>query len=746
MFTFRDFSYLPELTEAIQEMLTPAAGMMIVAGPEIRSKSTASRAGDQAIKPSGRATIFQMLVDEALTKNTHHTCRVIAEHKDILRVARHFRPRVETQLVTPPYTYAGRLQDAPGAENALVVLDRLEPHNLEAAMHAAASGAWIAAQLDTAAWGGRAAQHLLDLGAPEAMLSTISWILTVQRLPALCPACKHAAALEPDQIVRMGGEAQYHQAAGCPTCKFTGRKADVAVFDIFRPGGNSHPLWEQPSQLPMQEYVRELVRTGVLPPDEFLQFESNQYRRIYYLYQSSEEALRLHRGAYEAKMAEIEATNRVLQQRTQSLVALYEISQTLMSSTSLAELAKHLCRKTCELCRAERSVLYYLHRDEKGQPREVEILAVGGWSEKWLNRRLSLGELQGNIHAKEPVPFHRWPPGIPVRHRDVEGVDLRSGLFAPLYANQELVGVMIINTIRREGFTPGEVALLETCANQAALGIQRAGLVDDLQGKIAQLEAAQAGLAKKERMEHELALARQVQQRVLPRTFPTLPGYHFAARNEPARQVGGDFYDVIALDEAHIGVAIADVSDKGMPAAVFMAMARSLLRAEAYGQTSPRTVLQRVNTLLHELGDADMFVTLFYGVIERETGRLVYARGGHDRPLLLRQGQATFLGGDGTALGVIESSTMRMDEAEILLQPGDKLALYTDGLSDLATEAGEVLGPAGLAHVLSSYSHLPAEEMCEAVFDHLLRLQGSGEQYDDMTLMIVGVDQRIRLD
>jgi phosphoserine phosphatase RsbU/P len=175
-------------------------------------------------------------------------------------------------------------------------------------------------------------------------------------------------------------------------------------------------------------------------------------------------------------------------------------------------------------------------------------------------------------------------------------------------------------------------------------------------------------------------------------------------------------------------------------------MARSLLRAEAYGQTSPRTVLQRVNTLLHELGDADMFVTLFYGVIERETGRLVYARGGHDRPLLLRQGQATFLGGDGTALGVIESSTMRMDEAEILLQPGDKLALYTDGLSDLATEAGEVLGPAGLAHVLSSYSHLPAEEMCEAVFDHLLRLQGSGEQYDDMTLMIVGVDQRIRLD
>jgi len=165
------------------------------------------------------------------------------------------------------------------------------------------------------------------------------------------------------------------------------------------------------------------------------------------------------------------------------------------------------------------------------------------------------------------------------------------------------------------------------------------------------LEAAQEGLAQKERLEGELELARDVQQAMLPHQFPDVPGYRFAAQYRPARQVGGDFYDVIDLGPDRFGLVVADVSDKGMPAAVYMALTRSLLVAEARRSNSPMAVLYHVNDLLLELGQARMFVTVFYGVVEIATGMLTYARAGHDRPLLLRAGKAYELSGEGIFLG-----------------------------------------------------------------------------------------------
>jgi phosphoserine phosphatase RsbU/P len=137
-------------------------------------------------------------------------------------------------------------------------------------------------------------------------------------------------------------------------------------------------------------------------------------------------------------------------------------------------------------------------------------------------------------------------------------------------------------------------------------------LVDQLRAKIAALEAAQAELVVKERLERELELARTVQENVLPHVFPLIPGYQFATGYQPARYVGGDFYDVIDLGDGFVGLAIADVSDKGMPAALYMTLTRSLLRAEAYRDRSPRAVLTRVNQLLMELGEPTAFVTMFY--------------------------------------------------------------------------------------------------------------------------------------
>ena len=255
-----------------------------------------------------------------------------------------------------------------------------------------------------------------------------------------------------------------------------------------------------------------------------------------------------------------------------------------------------------------------------------------------------------------------------------------------------------------------------------------------------QLQAAQASLVRQERMEHELELARQVQMSFMPTDFPRLPGYQIAARYQPAYQVGGDFYDVIPLDGGRFGLVIADVSDKGMPAALYMALARSLLRAEARRYPSPGAVLTEVNHLLLELGPPDMFITIFYGIVDSASRRLTYSRAGHNRPLLLRQGQVQELGGQGMALGVLEAPGFSCPEQHASLAPGDRLVMYSDGLTDVLSCDQPPFGLSRLTAILQAQASQPPEDLCEAVFANLAACRAGAEQYDDMTLLVVAVE------
>jgi len=313
------------------------------------------------------------------------------------------------------------------------------------------------------------------------------------------------------------------------------------------------------------------------------------------------------------------------------------------------------------------------------------------------------------------------------------------GLRVPLVAQEHLVGVMIIQSTQKESFHPGETALLQAFANQAALAIQRTSLIEELRAKIIQLEAAQAELVIKERIERELELAHQVQESMLPHSFPVVPGYTLAARYEPARQVGGDFYDMFILDDDHFGIVVADVADKGLPAALYMALTRSLLLAEARRERSPRTTLQNVNTLLLDLGELNGFVSVFYGVVECSSHRLVYARAGHERPLLLRADQIHKLGGRGTVLGIQESDSLNLSEEEHDLQPGDRIILYSDGLCDVMNESGAFFGLDRLQAIVLDQAELPIMALSQAIFDILAKFRGQAEQFDDMTLLALEV-------
>jgi sigma-B regulation protein RsbU (phosphoserine phosphatase) len=224
---------------------------------------------------------------------------------------------------------------------------------------------------------------------------------------------------------------------------------------------------------------------------------------------------------------------------------------------------------------------------------------------------------------------------------------------------------------------------------------------------------------------------------ILPRFMPALPGYTFGARILPARIVGGDFFDFIPLGPGSIGVAIGDVTDKGLPAAIFMAQARALLRAEASRAASPREALDRVNGHLLQMNDAGLFVTVLYGVLELPTGRFHYARAGHELPLLaVGRGEVKLAPqGSGMALGLVDRPPL--DEQSVMLEPGQAMLLYTDG----ATEAHDIrfaeFGRERLGAALAHHHQSPASQLCEDLLTTIIDFQGLAPQHDDITLVAV---------
>jgi serine phosphatase RsbU (regulator of sigma subunit) len=267
-------------------------------------------------------------------------------------------------------------------------------------------------------------------------------------------------------------------------------------------------------------------------------------------------------------------------------------------------------------------------------------------------------------------------------------------------------------------------------------------MIADLQRKNEQLvlayrelQEAQAALVEKKRLEHELTLARELQQSILPCSFPELPGASCAARSRPARQVGGDFYDVILLSGGRVGVLMADVSDKGLPAALYMALTRSLLRAEARHHTSPRQVLLSTHRLLLEMTQANMFVTAFYGVLELPNGTLRFARAGHNYPLLFspQSGECRTLTGRGIVLGCVEQ--VDLEEVSVDLHLGELLVLYTDGITDANSTAGEFFGMERLRETVCATGELSPQNVCDLVFERVDRFQAGAVQYDDMALL-----------
>lgn len=252
-----------------------------------------------------------------------------------------------------------------------------------------------------------------------------------------------------------------------------------------------------------------------------------------------------------------------------------------------------------------------------------------------------------------------------------------------------------------------------------------------------QLQAAQAQIIEKEKLDHELQVACQIQMSILPRTLPQVTGYEFGARMVPARVVGGDFYDVFRLGRGKIGMMIGDVADKGMPSAIFMARTHAFLYAELNRGSSPVAVLKRVNRYLGQISVAPLFVTVLLGILDLQSGEFHYGRAGHELPILADGASRIerFPWTEGQLLGILDDPVI--DEQRVVIPPGGTVLFYTDGLADERNPLGSFFGLNGVIETFRDSCTQPASMICDTFIQAISSYQQGMPQDDDITMVVL---------
>lgn len=261
--------------------------------------------------------------------------------------------------------------------------------------------------------------------------------------------------------------------------------------------------------------------------------------------------------------------------------------------------------------------------------------------------------------------------------------------------------------------------------------------IEELARTLDNLRAAQAELVRRERLKRDLEIAAQVHKDILPTSFPNIPNFEFAAVARPAREIGGDLYDVIALGDNHVGIVMADASGKSVQAAIYMATVRALFLSQARAERPPTQVAEYVHNLLLKVSTAEMFVTAFYANLNYHTRRMSYIRGGHDRPIYYRAAtqEIRLLDPPGRFLGLLPN--LILEEASLTLEPGDMLVCYSDGVTD-ATRRGDntMYGLEKLRAFIAKHSHHSAQKLVELIIEDVDNFRDGEEQPDDLTLLV----------
>jgi GAF domain-containing protein len=425
------------------------------------------------------------------------------------------------------------------------------------------------------------------------------------------------------------------------------------------------------------------------------------------------------------------------QEQAYASAALLQVAQAVVSLNDLDEILGTIIRIIPILVGVERCVLFlwdtvresFYPYEEFGLSEDDEIAF---WESDYPPEAAPLLDASREKARTLVVPgsqadsFEDWmKKDIPDEASENEALTGSQPLLlaVPLLIKNDIFGVLLVQEVPGGlRFRDRRLEIINGIAQQAALAIQSDRLQEEM--------------VVRERLETEVQLARQIQQTFIPETLPLLAGWDLAARWRTARQVGGDFYDVLELPGKRLGLFIADVADKGVPGALFMALTRTLVRAAVAENESPAQALQRVNDLLIPDTQQGMFVTAVYAVLYPESGELVYANAGHNPPLWLgKEGKLERLTRTSIALGVRDRE--KVEQRTIQLEPGDSLLFYTDGLSEAFSASGDQYGEERIIVALRSCEGKSAERILQGIEVDLDKFVGDADQSDDVTMLLL---------
>jgi sigma-B regulation protein RsbU (phosphoserine phosphatase) len=417
------------------------------------------------------------------------------------------------------------------------------------------------------------------------------------------------------------------------------------------------------------------------------------------------------------------------EQRVHEQAALLDLSNRLLGETDLDSLICCLVEEVQRLLQADACAL--LLPDDKSD--SLIFRAASGWrvDPVTAQRHVPADVRSGSgwvMQTQEPLFIEDQQTNDPTPWTadwiTVEG--FRGHTVVPLIADARSIGVLMVDTRQPRQLSEDEIRFLCLMANQAAIAIEKARLHQEA--------------LKRQRLEEEMAVARQIQFSLLPEVCPTIAGWEFAAFYQPARQVGGDFYDFFDLpdERGKLGMVIADVADKGVPAALFMSLSRSIIRSKAIvPDINPAEVLKRANRLILKDSRARLFVTACYALLNAHTGRLVYSLAGHNRPLWWQavNGVCTELTGRGTVLGIFEE--VELEEREVDILPGDFLVFYTDGLTEAMDAKHQLFGEERLQTVICQHANADPLQIISAIVEAVQTFTGGAPPSDDLTLFVL---------
>lgn len=441
-----------------------------------------------------------------------------------------------------------------------------------------------------------------------------------------------------------------------------------------------------------------------------------------------------------ARQTAVAMENLQLKEASQSegyiTAVLLQVAQTVVSSTSFHEAAQSIANILPYLVGVESVLVYQFDANRHS------FYLSGAYSEKWVSdirdlRRilpagtsLLLDHLMlekkpffANHHGLQPS---QWLTSLPLDffYPDLKALgETPQVLFAlPLLVRNECFGVLLVaENSEKYAFRAKRFEILRDVTQQLAMAAQGERLTQEM--------------VDNERMKREMQLANEIQRTFLPDQLPAIPGWEVDVHWHPARQVSGDFYDVFQLPDGRFGFVVADVSDKGIPAALYMTVTRTLVHASAMDGESPAQTLAQVNKLLLENSKEGLFTTVFYILLDAQKGELTYCNAGHNRPAWLQSAskKVTWLDKGGTALGSFED--IELCDTTIQLERGDGLLLFTDGVSEARGPRDRQYGLKRLKSFLSANIHLPIKDLLDGLDADLESFRQAQPQSDDITLM-----------